>query len=920
MSQPSWIARYWGKARPPADTPPGEPRWHPAAYHMLDVAAVAERLLIARPHLTTQAERLMPGLPTLVPLLVALHDLGKMSPWFQRQCPDLVLQLTGAEPAASAAVSPRHDAAGLLLWQRLYPLGDLLAERTGQSSRVLDILMPAVLGHHGQPPENLVDKGYSAELALPSGDPEDVMALATALADLLAPAQAPAPVDPRQAAPAAWLLAGVTIAADWIGSNTEWFPYHAPDLDLATYWHKVARPAAIDAVNKAGLEPPKPAPVRDFAALTGLEGATPSPLQALCQRLPVAEGPQVVVIEDVTGSGKTEAALILANHMLAAGAAERLFIGLPTMATANAMFGRLGAAYRRLFENDARPTLGLAHGRADLHEGFRAARIAGRQPEADAAAGDDGAGTASMLANTWLSDSRKKALLADVGVGTIDQALIGTLAARHQALRLLGVSGGVLVVDEVHAYDAYTGRLLAGLLTFQAALGGSAVIMSATLAAHQRRALVEAFAQGLGRTLPPEPEDAAPALYPLVTRWSEADDTAVAEAPEPPPAPAAKTRRLRCARLEEAGEAVRLLVETARTGGCGCWVRNTVADAREGFEMLRAHLPPDDLMLFHAAFIPAHRQDVETRVLDTFGKGEGRPRAGKILVATQVVEQSLDVDFDAMVTDLAPVDLLIQRAGRQHRHKRGPRPDPILHVLGPDAVDDPAEDWYARVFRAGAHVYEDHGRLWLTQRLLTGPDAPPEGWDLIADARHLIETVYGPDALDAVPPGLQESSCAAEGTEWAAKNLADRARLRPERKYSIQNTPWEDDVAARTRLGEDRVTLVLAVEGPGATLVPLSRAEAPEAHAAAGPFDRRRAWAESEVSVSARRVDAAAPLPPHLARAGEAVRDEQRWPDDRPLLVLLTPAEESGGWTGQALRDEAPVVLTYGRESGLAYA
>jgi CRISPR-associated endonuclease/helicase Cas3 len=675
----------------------------------------------------------------------------------------------------------------------------------------------------------------------------------------------------------------------------------------------------VTAVGAAGLESPPPASVCTFADLTGLTDATPSPLQALCQSLTVAEHPQIVIIEDATGSGKTEAALILANRMLFAGVAERLFIGLPTMATANAMFGRLQGAYRRLFTKGARPTLGLAHGRADLHKGFRAARIAGRQPE-DAAEAGDGAGTASVLANTWLSDSRKKALLADVGVGTIDQALIGTLAARHQALRLLGVSGGLLVVDEVHAYDAYTGRLLAGLLTFQAALGGSAVVMSATLAAHQRRALLEAFAEGRGRTLPPEPEAADPAPYPLVTRWSEAEDVPVAERPTPPSGPSRPPRRLRCARLDDAEAAVRLLVDTTRAGGCGCWVRNTIADAREGFEAVRAHLPPDDVMLFHAAFIPADRQKVETRVLDTFGKGDRPGRTGKILVATQVVEQSLDVDFDAMVTDLAPVDLLIQRAGRQHRHDRGPRPDPVLHVLGPEAMEDPAEDWYARMFRAASHVYKDHGRLWLTQRLLTGPDAPPQGWDLIGDARHLIETVYGPDALDAVPPGLQESSCAAEGTEWADKNLADRARLRPERKYTIEGTPWEDDLSARTRQGDERVTLVLAVEGAGATLVPLSRVETPEAHAVASGFDRRRAWAESEVSLSASRVSAAAPLPPHLTQAAKALREEQRWPDERPLLVLLAPTEDGSGWIGEALKDTTAVPLMYWRESGLAYA
>lgn len=919
---PPHISTYWGKARSGADdhAAAGEPDWHPAAYHMLDVAAVAARLVEARPDLATRAERVLPGLPGLLPLLAGLHDLGKLSTWFQDMRPDLVERLTGAAPEPSAFKGFRHGEAGLLFWTELPALREAVATAGGCSEQLLDVLLPASFGHHGQPPAPI----DNVTPPLRGGD-GDILALAGELASLLAPAEPVAAIKPKLAHPAAWFTAGACILADWIGSNRRWFPFRAPDLSLADYYHTVARPAAAQAVADAGLEAPAPTGYHGFTTLfpTLPPEALPSPLQRLCETLPIANGPQIVVVEDVTGSGKTEAALILAARMMAAGQGSRVFVGLPTQATADAMFKRLGDSYRCLFAEGARPTMSLAHGRAGLHEGFREAVLAGRQPEADSQ-GRDERDTASVLANSWLADNRKKALLADVGVGTLDQALLGALPVRHQALRLLGSSGGILVVDEVHAYDAYTGRLLAGLLTFHAALGGSAVVMSATLAGHQRRALIEAFAAGRGKTLDEDGADPAAAPYPLVTRWSEAEAAPVAEQP-PPDAPLRRPpRRLRCTRLSDEAAAVAVLVETARAGGCGCWVRNTIKDARKAFAALAEHLPADDLLLFHAAFIPADRSAVETRVLDHFGKAStDTDRRGRILVATQVVEQSLDLDFDTLVTDLAPIDLVIQRAGRQHRHPdlRPPRPEPVLHVLGPQAVTDPAADWYETMFEAAAHVYKDAGRLWLTQHLLTGTAAPAAGWDLVADARRLIETVYGPDSLDAVPPGLQESSCGDEGTRDAHRWLAGKTMLRPDRPFALRDTAWDDEIRARTRLGDERVPLVLAVEGAGGTLLPLSRADRPDDGDPADPFERRRAWAESEISISARRPTAAAPPPPHLAEAAAALRRDLGWRDDRPLLVVLTPdadAPPGSGGTGTILRDGRPATLRYRRETGLA--
>jgi CRISPR-associated endonuclease/helicase Cas3 len=135
-----------------------------------------------------------------------------------------------------------------------------------------------------------------------------------------------------------------------------------------------------------------------------------------------------VVVEEVTGGGKTEAALILAHRMMERGQASGLFVALPTMATANAMFERVQAVYGRLFAHGPRPSIVLAHSKSHLDLRLEETKVdGGEQPP-----------TASRQCAAWLSDSRKKALLAHVGVGTIDQALMAVLPLNHQSLRLWG--------------------------------------------------------------------------------------------------------------------------------------------------------------------------------------------------------------------------------------------------------------------------------------------------------------------------------------------------------------------------------------------------------------------------------------------------------------------------------------------------
>jgi len=232
------------------------------------------------------------------------------------------------------------------------------------------------------------------------------------------------------------------------------------------------------------------------------------------------EGPCLFVIEDATGSGKTEAALVMAHRLMQGGRTNGAFVALPTMATANAMYGRLADDYARLFVNPTLASLVLSHGRRAFNDRFTDSILDGAAADAAGMHDDDVDQPVNAQCAAWIADNRRKSFLAQLGVGTIDQALLAVLPSRHSPLRLLGLAQRVLIVDEAHAYDAYVGAELQRLLEFHAALGGSAIVLSATLTAHQRADLCHAFRTGLGCDDDEKPD--ATIAYPAATVVSSA--------------------------------------------------------------------------------------------------------------------------------------------------------------------------------------------------------------------------------------------------------------------------------------------------------------------------------------------------------------------------------------------------------------
>lgn len=931
----AWLSQYWGKTnhrrgyelhdcgeqllwKSKIGTDEYELRYHLLAYHNLDVAACGKALLERDALLR---ERLADGLGVreevvadFVALLLMWHDLGKFSREFQGLTPLLAKRLD-SDRVVWGSYHVHHSTLGYLIWRdaihpelvkdAIHPelvkedwFGIRALDKDADASDLWDYFDPiaqAIEGHHGAPPKETHHVARQHFDKQNRQDALDFVQSTRTLFDFERPFEAwDYGERVPQAERASWLLAGFAVLADWIGSNAgndsskHYFAFEQEPRSLRDYWQDALEQAGR-AVEQTGILPVAPS---SRSGLTQLfpslpADAEPTPLQQfVCDpaRCPLDDEPHLFILEDATGSGKTEAAVLLAHRLMQQRGSGGFYLGLPTMATANAMHDRLTATVARLYDeaDGNKPSYILAHSRRDRQPSFRDLDIVdvdadsgetyGRS-ETNGEAENEPTGEAQCAA--WLADGRKKALLAGVGVGTIDQALIGALPAKHQSLRLLGLARGVLIVDEVHAYDEYVSELLARLLRFQATMGGSAILLSATLTQMQRQRLCESFRAGLS----PEVSGSVEAeqarekalrvelkkrdVFPLVTHCSRADldeiqlpqsqhseHRVAVEFIEPE-----RVEQLEQANEKALDEVRGRLLAVVQAGGCACWIRNTVDDAVAGFESLEGAEGVEKVTLFHARFALSDRlNEKEAFVKEHFGnKSTPEQRRGQILIATQVVEQSLDLDFDYVVSDLAPIDLLIQRAGRLHRHRRDGRPEgfgtPTLGVFAPAYADHPHETWFGEVFPKAQYVYPHTGILWRTAKALkqTGHIHIPE------DARPLLETIYAPDAPSADDLKLWAEAAEERGWRieadwslaWAVPSALEKAcnaalnemkRARSEAHHNALHVDcgyggllagaahWYSDKHTPTRLGEPTVTVRLARwqgHGDEAQIVPL---------------------------------------------------------------------------------------------------
>jgi CRISPR-associated endonuclease/helicase Cas3 len=897
--QDSAVLDFWGKAQKDADS--GGVQSHPIAFHNLDVAACLRAILLARP-LTLRKCAALLGLKPIEALhvliaLASLHDLGKFGKSFQAKRPDLWPASLGQfrEPPKSF-----HTSDGYLLWND--GLSRTVIERVWPNgSNWLQLLAPAIFGHHGRP---VARSTATASRVLGDAGVHAAEICAKALLDLLHPE----PVSSRSVTnpeTASWWVAGLMTLSDWIGSHEEWFAYKSvnANLDLKgnlrEYWKHAKRMAHI-AIREAGLIPASVASIQSFEALTGTPSL--SPAQRWASEVDLPDGPVLIILEDVTGSGKTEAAQILVHRLMLRGNASGVYWAMPTQATANAMYDRQGDAIRRLFADGdgPRPSLALAHGQARLNEKFRATVLGGiSEVSARIRVNPSNADVPSeVVCAAFLADDRRASLLADIGSGTIDQAILGVLPSRFNTLRLFGLAEKILVMDEAHAYDAYVSIELQTILKFHAALGGSAVVLSATLSIDQRRKIVEAWSEELpGGKVPralfapsPPPLELSTA-YPLATVVG-GETRIVVESPIRPAAWSTRTVGVRFVHDEAA--LIDELRQAHEAGAAVVWVRNTVRDCMSTARLLRS-LGLDPLV-FHARFAQADRQAREREVLHIFGKeATNEERRGRILIATQVIEQSLDLDFDVMFTDVAPIDLLIQRLGRFRRHEelRNQRPSGIaseLVILAPPMIEDPPKDWLKELLPGTNAVYADTGVIWRTvcalaksKRIATPGTVGDEG-----GVRHLVESVYG---KDDTPVHLEKATLDARARVHADAATALYGTLKVENGYNGSAIEWVNEIRVPTRLGRNPTIIRLARVMSDGKLEPWV---APDEFQS---FPMWKRWALSEVGISVHTIPTGSAADHKYDHTiAEVRRSWGKYELDIPVAPLVCGAD--GIWAG----------------------
>ncbi len=833
---PAHLLRLWAKL--PRE--PMKPRpYHPLICHLIDVAMVTR--VMWRQVVSPAVRRWIADSLSLteedaerwIVFLAGSHDIGKASPAFALKDDFMGRRVieAGLPPPDLRVTTPPHGTVSA------YALSEILPSTYGVRPLVAQRLAAAIGGHHGIIPGDFNYDGQAITID-GAGQPQWQEARLALLQVLASVADGPGDAVPDQLAnaPALW-LAGLISVADWIGSNTMYFTYAAPDdtvlpqIDLVDYVVEASNKARSALAELGWSMWSAPQEALPFASLFSINGApmAPRPLQraviALAEQL---TEPSLVIIEAPMGEGKTEAAMYLADHNNGVLGQSGCYFALPTQATSNQMFGRVKAFLAHRYPAEL-VNLQLLHGHAALSEQFEELRRSGDRlfqlRSVYGYGGDDR--HAAVAAAEWFT-YRKRGLLAPFGVGTVDQVLLAALSTPHVFVRLFGLARKTIIVDEVHAYDTYMTTLLERLLEWLGALGSSVIVLSATLPKDRRNILLNTYRKGRG-----QPEAELPRTrYPRLT-WAGATTDAVHVPTVPRPPQPVQLNWIDGSLPSSQYSVFDFGLQLGRAlggGGCAAVICNTVGRAQKMhtalcrcFEAIPAADRPD-LHLLHARYPFGERERREKQVLDLFGKpGESVHRPHRaVLVATQIIEQSLDLDFDLLVTDFAPADLILQRIGRLHRHDRPYRPAalrlPTVWICEPERM----EGEVPRFERGTEAVYDDDHvllRSWLTLRhsgrsSLSIPDDVEEVIEEVYDDRTCPSTLSA--AMRARWDETREKQCKAVDHDKA--QAKDRYIRRPGGLTDLSvlaSKPREEDAPdlhqahqALTRLAQPSVMVI----------------------------------------------------------------------------------------------------------------
>lgn len=585
--------------------------------------------------------------------LAASHDLGKATSAFAMQVPHLRDRIVDAGLRFRSLTPAERRSVPHSLGSFLIVIG-WLKDRHGWSAKEATFFAAVPGGHHGKFPESSLNRlGKLGSNAM--GD-ASWTAVQMEFADYCAHLAELTDEDFKHLRgtflpqPAAITATGLVILADWLASSPQLFPLR----DSRSTAERVTVGTRRLALPTPWAPHPPDNGVELFRLRFGL--TTVRPVQeTLLAAVRKVDEPELFIVEAPTGEGKTAAALGAAEVLADRFGLGGLIFALPTRATSDAIFSDVSDWLEATMSDGEVTTVALAHGNAQFNDEFA------QLPRAAGIYAEHG----SAVAHWWLAGRGKSVTLSSIVVGTIDQVLIAGLVAKHAVLRHLSLAGKVVVLDEIHAADAFMTQYLTRVLTWLGAYRVPVIALSATLPPERRRMLIDAYNAGRHRAGATQQSHA----YPLLTRTTPSGSCSAQMA--------ASSRRSEVVVDELEGGPVAIADAAAAactSGGHIAVICNTVSRAQAVFRQLRTTVGSDhDLVLLHSRFLIPERLARESRLRDELGPAPSSPRTATrrlIVVATQVIEQSLDLDFDLMYSDVAPIDLLIQRAGRLHRHDR----------------------------------------------------------------------------------------------------------------------------------------------------------------------------------------------------------------------------------------------------------
>lgn len=784
------ILKFWAKTSSESET-----AFHPLICHLIDVAIVTQKMWqdvlpeatkvrIARAFGETSFDKkTLERIGSLVAFIAGLHDLGKCSPPFQFRGKQIETEEAKLEEHLANQTDKNSDFAQRLKGKiqtikflsmfkqtEFHIRGGVPKAIDAPHGFVTTMELPAILesysfspkiaeqisiligGHHGIFPNSDWRKNGRKAIKENLGNEHWENArkeLTEKLAELFDIKPFPKNENAKLDNGTVMILAGLVSVADWIGSDTQFFECAIKDftedfeLDLDEYLKHAETQAEI-ALKQLGwtFEKTENLPFAEenlpseekftkmFPFIKNRRHLQDMAIK-IAEELKVAG---IAVIESPMGEGKTEAAMFLAKTWNSNLKQKGYYFALPTQATSNQMFGRVEKFLKGCFPNQD-VHLQLMHGHASLSAEFDTLKQNFRNIQGVYEECSEGDCVPHVVAAEWFT-YRKRGLLAPFGVGTIDQALMAVLQTKHVFVRLFGLAHKTIIIDEVHAYDAYMSTLLERLLEWLAALGSPVILLSATLPKSRRDALIKAYQRGLGAKAETPKLVSVPNADDKYPRISYATDSTIKVRHIDS---SAKKQTLHIKKTDE--NFVEKLKDKLKDGGCVAIICNTVGRSQAIYEQLsKDDFFKDKIDLLHSRFRFCDRDEIEKRVLKNFGSKPdencecpNRPTTS-VLVATQIIEQSLDIDFDLMVSDLAPIDLLLQRLGRLFRHERL-RPtefnQPELWIIQPEIKDELPD------FGVSEYVYYEHIllRTWLELQKIEQIEIPNE-------IERLIEAVY----------------------------------------------------------------------------------------------------------------------------------------------------------------------------------